>query len=148
MGYDRPFKGAKIALIVGGRLLVVRRDVDKPIPWPGYLDLPGGGRENGESPLACALREAREEIGLVVSPGDVSWRRWYDGEIPAWFFLAHLHPARAGEIRFGNEGQGWDLVRPADYLADATAVPHFRSRLRDAMTGTGMMRGEADRQVG
>ncbi|WP_162869177.1 NUDIX domain-containing protein, partial [Escherichia coli] len=48
---DRAFGGAKIALLCDGRLLVYQRD-DKPgIPWPGMWDLPGGGRENGETPL-------------------------------------------------------------------------------------------------
>ncbi len=35
----------------------------------GEISFPGGSREGGESPMACALREGREEIGL--DPGTV-----------------------------------------------------------------------------
>ena len=36
------FSGTKIALFIGDRLLVMRRDDRPDIPYPGYLDLPGG----------------------------------------------------------------------------------------------------------
>ena len=56
--------GAKLALFVGARLLVLHRDDRPGLLWPGFWDLPGGGREGAESPLDCALRETREEFGL------------------------------------------------------------------------------------
>ena len=61
------FGGAKIALLCDDRLLVYQRD-DKPgIPWPGLWDLPGGGRENGETPLQCVQRETQEEFGVAIA---------------------------------------------------------------------------------
>lgn len=36
-------------------------------PHAGQIALPGGAREPGEDPVRCALREAREEIGLDPS---------------------------------------------------------------------------------
>ena len=36
---------------------------------PGEVCFPGGGMEPGESALDCALREAREELG--ISPNDI-----------------------------------------------------------------------------
>jgi 8-oxo-dGTP pyrophosphatase MutT (NUDIX family) len=43
-----------------GRVLLARRD--RPPIW----NLPGGGVEPGETPWAAAIRETREEVGLVV----------------------------------------------------------------------------------
>lgn len=40
----------------------------------GQLSLPGGRIERGEDPLAAALREAREEIGLHPADADVLGR--------------------------------------------------------------------------
>ncbi|MGC1332995.1 NUDIX domain-containing protein, partial [Pseudomonas sp.] len=51
------FSGAKIALLCDDLILIYQRD-DKPnIPWPGLWDLPGGGREDDETPLQTAVRE-------------------------------------------------------------------------------------------
>ncbi len=137
MRYDRAFKGAKVALFLGPELLVIRRDEGKPIPWPGFLDFPGGGREGGESPAACALRETREETGLTLAPADLIWRRSYPSPIPVWFFAARLPAARREEVVFGGEGQGWQMMAPEAYLADARGIPHFQDRLREAMHDMG-----------
>lgn len=81
---DRAFGGAKIALLCDGRLLVYQRD-DKPgIPWPRMWDLPGGGRENGETPLQCVLRETQEEFGVLLAERRVVWQRRYDGIQPGY----------------------------------------------------------------
>lgn len=139
MRYDRwditPFDGAKIVTFVGTRLLVIRRDDDAAIPWPGHWDFPGGGREPGEGAVACALRETREEVGLTLSPADLTWRRFYATPIRVWFFAARLSVARAAEVRLGDEGQEWTLMTPADYLADDHAIPHFADRLREILAG-------------
>lgn len=127
-----PFSGAKLALFVGDALVVILRD-DKPdIPWPGHWDLPGGGSEPGETPLDCVLRETHEEIGLALSPAEVSWGTVYDRpQGPVWFFAAHLPAARATEIVLGDEGQEWRLMSPEDYIAHPLAIPNFVKRLRD-----------------
>lgn len=126
------FSGAKLALFIGKKLLVIRRD-DKPeIPYPGHWDLPGGGREGRESPQECVLRETREEIGLVLGETDLAWSRRYlrahRGWV--WFFVAHQAPECSQRIVFGCEGQGWDLMDPRDYCNHPLAVPHFAEQLR------------------
>lgn len=135
---NREFEGAKLALLLGGQLLVIRRDDRPDIAWPGYLDLPGGGREGQESPEACVLRETLEEVGLALAPQDLIWKRFYpDGPIPAWFFGANQPENRTRDIVFGDEGQGWLLMPPEEFVARAEAVPHFRLRVREFLQDAG-----------
>ncbi|MEQ8897687.1 MAG: NUDIX hydrolase [Roseovarius sp.] len=130
---EREFDGAKTVLLLGGRLAVIRRDDIDGILYPGLLDLPGGGREREESPVACALRELREELGLRLRPDELAWRRFYSIPIRAWFFAAALPAPRAAEVRFGDEGQGWFLMPPEEFAASEEAVPHFRPRVLEGV---------------
>lgn len=132
---DKTFSGAKIALVCGQRLVTYRRD-DKPsIPWPGLWDLPGGGREGGETPAACALRETREEFGLSISPARLHWCRRYPGlTVPGratYFLAAPIGEDEVAAIRFGEEGQYWRMMTTAEFLGHGEAVPHLQDRLAD-----------------
>jgi len=60
------FWTASLAFVRDGRLLVVRKR------GTSRFMLPGGKIEPDESPLECALREAAEEVGLVVDPAHVA----------------------------------------------------------------------------
>lgn len=127
---DTNFSGAKLILFIGEQLLVIRRDHSKGIPWPGYLDWPGGGREDGEAPETCALRETREEVGLMIDPAEIVWRNSHQrphGRV--WFFVAHMPAKAAADIVFGDEGLGWGLIEPSEFLSRSDAIPHFRDQL-------------------
>nr|WP_114293081.1 NUDIX hydrolase [Pseudosulfitobacter sp. DSM 107133] len=131
-----PFAGAKLALFIGARLAVIRRDDIADIPWPDYLDLPGGGREGRESPLACALRETQEELGLTVPPDAVVWgKRFVESDGNKWFFAAHLPETDEAKIVLGDEGQSWQLMAPQMFIAHPKAVPQFQARLALYMSG-------------
>ena len=56
-------------LFVNHRLdvLLLLRDDNPAIPYPGMWDIPGGHVEPGETPFACIIREMKEEIGLDLS---------------------------------------------------------------------------------
>ena len=127
---NMPFNGAKLALYLGDLMAVILRDADGAIPFPGYWDLPGGGREGAEAPLDCALRETREELGLIVPPQAVHWGRAFDeaGQTK-WFFVAALRPEVAEDVIFGDEGQRWALMEEAEFLRHPRAVPQFQARL-------------------
>ena len=49
----------------GPGVLFLRR-TEGAVPHSGQIAFPGGRREAGEDELACALREAHEEVGLAA----------------------------------------------------------------------------------
>ena len=58
-------KGCSILFINDqGRVLLLLRDNNPEIPYPGMWDVPGGHVEKGEAPEQCIVREMKEEIGL------------------------------------------------------------------------------------
>ncbi|MEM1375584.1 MAG: NUDIX hydrolase [Pseudomonadota bacterium] len=130
---DGGFIGAKVALFIGERLLVILRDEDRAIPWPGHWDLPGGGREAGETPEEVAIRETFEEVGLRLLRGDLRGKRDYETSSGhrTYFFGCHLAEGAEAGIVFGDEGQRWGLWSVATYLDHPKAVPQFKTRLRN-----------------
>jgi len=65
---DRPIVGVGAVIIESGRALVVRRGTE---PLKGEWSIPGGVVELGETLRQAAAREAKEETGLEVEPGEV-----------------------------------------------------------------------------
>lgn len=131
------FAGAKLALFVGDDLAVLLRDDRPGLLWPGFWDLPGGGREGDESPLTCVLRELQEELSLTLSPTQIFWGRRYTNSIgqTVWFFAGKIPAEAQNEIRLGDEGQRWELMSAADFMAHPKAVPQFKPRLQDYLDG-------------
>lgn len=133
------FNGAKAAFFhLNGaetRLLTYLRDDVPQLPWPGHWDLPGGGREGGESAEACLLRELHEEFSLALPASRLLHRAEYPamsgGGLPGIFFAAEITAPEIAAIRFGREGQRWEMMRLADYLSHPRAIPALRARLRD-----------------
>ncbi|MYZ43005.1 NUDIX hydrolase [Schauerella aestuarii] len=136
------FDGAKIALLCGAHVLTYLRDDKDGIPYRGMWDLAGGGREGDESPIACALRETREEFGLIVDPERVVWERLHApleaGGLGSYFFVARIEQEAVDAIKFGEEGQRWSLMPINAFLKEVNAVPHLKSRLAAYMLGMAM----------
>jgi 8-oxo-dGTP diphosphatase len=132
---ETAFIGAKIAVLRQGQVLTLLRDDRDGIPWPGHWDLPGGGRDGGESPEACALRELREELALQLREEVLVWRRLYPsttypGE-KAWFLVAETTGHALGQIVLGDEGQSWCWMPVRTFLGHPLAIPQFKARLAD-----------------
>ena len=71
------FTGCKIALFCGDRLLTILRDDKANIPWPNMWELPGGGREDDESPFECVAREVYEELSIHLTEDCLLWSKVY-----------------------------------------------------------------------
>lgn len=127
-----PFDGAKVAILVGDHVVSLLRDDIATISWPGFWDLPGGGREGAETPFQTVARETREETGLKLTRDRIVWRRRYRvGARSAWFFVAMWPCLRQDDLRLGDEGQALTLRPIADFLADPKTVPKHCDRLQD-----------------
>jgi len=66
-----PIQKIAVAIICSNhRILVQKRD--KGTHLEGLLEFPGGKVEKGETPLQASIREAKEEVGLILDP-HVAW---------------------------------------------------------------------------
>ncbi len=65
---EHPLVGVGAIIIKDGRVLLVKRAHP---PIQGQWSIPGGVLEVGEFVREAAVREAREETGLIVEPGDL-----------------------------------------------------------------------------
>lgn len=57
------------AITTDGRVLVTKRHPDKP--WGNHWEVTGGAVVKGETPREGALRELREETGIVVTESEL-----------------------------------------------------------------------------
>jgi 8-oxo-dGTP diphosphatase len=65
---SQPFVGIGAIIIADARVVLVKRAHP---PIQGQWSIPGGVLEVGELVRDAAVREAREETGLIVEPGDL-----------------------------------------------------------------------------
>jgi 8-oxo-dGTP diphosphatase len=65
---EYPLIGVGAIIIAAGRVVLVKRAHP---PIQGQWSIPGGVLEIGEMVREAAIREAREETGLMVEPGEL-----------------------------------------------------------------------------
>jgi 8-oxo-dGTP diphosphatase len=65
---ETPLVGVGAIIIEGDRIALVRR---RHAPLQGRWSIPGGVLEVGETLRTAVVREAREETGLTVEPGEL-----------------------------------------------------------------------------
>ena len=65
---EQPLVGVGAIIVEGNRVVLVKRAHP---PLQGQWSIPGGVLEVGELVREAAVREAREETGLIVEPGEL-----------------------------------------------------------------------------
>lgn len=73
--------GVAVVLWDGDNSLVVITRAGKDAEAQGKLSVPGGWIDHGETPVEAAIREAREETGVVAAPFEDEDGDEYDGPI-------------------------------------------------------------------
>ena len=136
-----PHDGAKVALFLGDQIISILRDDLDHIPYPNLWDLPGGGRDPGETPFETVAREVHEELGLVVPQSAVLWQSAFPANYDPgkWvaFFVACLPAAAVKDVVFGDEGQRWALYDLDTFLVLPDRVPSYGARLKKWLAETG-----------
>jgi len=103
---ESPFVGVGAVIVRDDRVLLVKRG--KP-PLLGEWSLPGGVLECGETLREAAIREAREETGLVVDVGEMLgvYERIVRGDDARvryhYVLIDFLCRPVAGELRAGSD---------------------------------------------
>jgi 8-oxo-dGTP pyrophosphatase MutT (NUDIX family) len=66
----QPIFTAEVYIIYQDKLLMFKRSETKK-KFPGWWSLPGGHIDEGEDPLKAAIREVKEETGVIVTSDKV-----------------------------------------------------------------------------
>ena len=106
----RPNVGVGVGVLVtrDGALLLVRRAYHGAGTWA----TPGGYLDQGEAPEACAVREVREETGVAIAPGDLSFRGITNDVWPE----DHRHSVTLWFATERSQGDAW-LAQPDESAA-------------------------------
>jgi len=86
-------RSGRAIVIHEGRLALVQRDLSGHT----YYVFPGGGVERDETPEQAALREAHEELGILIRPEKlVAVVRWSEHEM--YFYQSSMIGGRFGGV--------------------------------------------------
>jgi 8-oxo-dGTP diphosphatase len=135
---DVDFNGTKGLVFIGDKIIVYRRDT-KTSSFPLQIDLPGGGRENNESPFETFKREVREEFGLTIEREDISYSKKYqsilDPSKEAFFMATRPLNTEEKDIIFGDEGLEFFLISPQDFVNLKDGVKRQQDKVAEYLRG-------------
>ena len=73
----------------------------------------------------------------MLPPERLIWRRFWPSMMDATrasvFFAGQITAAEIAAIRFGDEGQCWQMMAVTDYLSHPQAIPELQRRVAVAL---------------
>lgn len=90
-------KAVKCCLIEDGKIVITKYLIGNKI---GYYDIPGGKIEEGESAEEAAIREMKEETGIIVS--DLKMKGIFEVEYPNRIYIFDVFIAKRYEGKTQN----------------------------------------------
>jgi 8-oxo-dGTP diphosphatase len=131
---NRNFHGVKGLVFIGDKILTYRRDTNTK-SFPLYIDLPGGGKEENESPFDTFKRETKEEFGIEINSIDVKYAKQYmsvmDPTKESYFIVVNPLNIEESDIVFGDEGFEPMLITLDEYLKLNDAIKRHQEKVVD-----------------
>lgn len=106
-----------------GRMLVLRRPVNRQHSDSGLWDLPGGKIEYGEQVIDGLCREVREETGLDINVHPVPLSMWSEvspHRNTHYIGITMLADYTGGDIRLSREHVKFEWVMPTTFVKRKT----------------------------
>lgn len=129
------FRAAGCFCFHDGRLLIIERQVGKPMPL--HWGVPSGKLEPGETARMAVVRELFEEVGLEVpaaAPREVVSAIVSDRGVVFEYVSFHLEFETAPELRLhSHEVRDIAWVRP-EAIGVRPMMPFFYNTLNDVLT--------------
>jgi 8-oxo-dGTP diphosphatase len=110
--FEEPKVAAGVLVVKGGKVLLVRRIME---PRRGMWSLPAGFVDADEDPAEAAVREVREETGLVIEiEGLLDVFHGKEHPNGASIVIIYTGRVRSGQIEVGDDVDGVDFFDPTD----------------------------------
>lgn len=105
-------------------------------------DLPGGSREVGEQPMQTLVREVKEELGIDIKTSEIIWEDAHPSAIDdgqtVYFMVSGITDEQLRSVVFGDEGEGWKMMRLEEFINHSNVVPGMQQRLKEYLQSSGV----------
>ena len=110
-----------------GKILILRRSLGEKV-LPGLWDLPGGTTRLKEGPMEAAIREAREECGLLVSNLRplICLSNWDNGKQEKFVTIIFICHSHKGRIRLNQKDHDDYLWAERSDLSNLKTVGYLK----------------------
>lgn len=120
---------AVAVLIISPKGIPLIKDPKKPAP--NYWKLPGGRSEDKESPETCAIREIKEETGLILKKDEIKIVCHEEREGHAFYLFQGDAISLDGLKSQGDEGEEVGLFLPKELKNLPDLFPPHREILEE-----------------